>query len=184
MSNTSTPPRTPRVPRQPQERGAAAAAGGAKQAGGGGASNEPAEPVKGRNKKKLLIIGVVLALVAAGAVYFLVIAPKKANATPPAPKPGTVAALESTSVNLANGHYLRIGVALQMTTAASGGHGSDGPDGSKAKDLIISTFSGQKQETLANAGEREKLKSELREAIKKAYDDEVMDIYFTEFVTQ
>lgn len=162
-------------------------AGGAKASGGGrgGAAAEvdeaPASKLAGK-KKLIAIIAVVV--IAAAAAYFFVIAPKKAAAAEhKEPVPGEVVALESTSLNLAGGHYLRIGIALQMVEG--GGHGaSTGPDGSHAKDLIISTFSGKKIETLNNAKEREHLKEELKEKIAEAYHQEVMDIYFTEFVTQ
>lgn len=156
--------------------------------GGRTAAPEQADETTGGKtgkKKKLIAIVAVLAVVAAAAVYFFVL-PKKASAAEAAPKPGTVVALESTSLNLAGGHYLRIGIALQLTEEGSaGGHGaSDGPDGSQAKDLIIATFSGKKIETLNNAKEREALKQELAKKIGEAYHHDVMDIYFTEFVTQ
>ena len=71
-------------------------------------------------------------------------------------------------MNLAGGGYLKIGVTLEFTEEGSaGGHGGSGPDGSKATDLIISTFS---QAAPADVtGAREALKEALEEKIIEAY---------------
>jgi flagellar FliL protein len=91
--------------------------------------------------------------------------------------------LEPLAVNLAGGGYLKIGVTLQFTEAGSaGGHGGSGPDGSKATDLIISTFS---QAAPADvSGARDALKEALQEKIIEAYHGDVMEIYYNEYVTQ
>ena len=88
---------------------------------------------EGRQEKKLIIILVVLLLVAGGAGYWFFLKPP---AEPPEPVPGEVVALDPIQVNLADGHYLRIGIALQLTTEA---HEADG---SKALDAVIDLFSG------------------------------------------
>lgn len=181
---SEAPTRPARTPRTPQQRGVGNAGG----AGGKDAAAGPAEETevkKGRlarlGKKKLIMIVAALLVLGGAAAFFLM--PKKSGAAP-APKPGAVEALDSTSVNLAGGHYLRVGIALQLTTTAEAGEGSEGPDGSKAKDLLIATFSGQTVETLNNAEKREKLKKELEKKVEEAYEGQTMGIYFTEFVTQ
>ena len=60
------------------------------------------------------------------------------SSRPPAeqPEPGEVVTLEPIQINLAGGHYLRIGLALQLTADA---HEADG---SKALDATIELFSG------------------------------------------
>ena len=89
-------------------------------------------------------------------------------------------------MNLAGGGYLKIGVSLELTEeGAAGGHGA-GLDGSKATDLIISTFS---QAAPADVtGARDALKEALEEKIVEAYTEDgdplVMGIYYTEYVTQ
>jgi flagellar protein FliL len=115
-------------------------------------------------------------IVAAGAAYWFMFKPK---GEPAAPKPGEVAALDPIQVNLADGHYLSIGIALQ---GIEGGHGE--LDGSKALDATIETFSGKPIEELNKPKSREHLKEELLTELEHLYHGDVMDVYFTQFVTQ
>jgi flagellar protein FliL len=138
-------------------------------------STEAAAQPEKKSRKKL-IIAVVLLLVVAGAAYWFFLKPK--GPTPP-PEPGDVVALEAVQVNLAEGHYLRMSLALQATTSVA-----HEVEGSKALDLAISTFSGQKVGDLANPETLTHLKEELLKEIEHAYHGDVMDVYYTEFVTQ
>ena len=135
----------------------------------------------GGGKKKLVLIALVVLLAAAGAAYFFLFSGSSAEAEEPVP--GDVLKLDPIAVNLAGGGYLKIGVTLQFTEEASGGgEGKGGHDGSKATDLIISTFS---QAAPADVvGAREALKAVLEEKIVEAYHGDVMDIYYNEYVTQ
>ncbi|MEI5675458.1 MULTISPECIES: flagellar basal body-associated FliL family protein [Nocardioides] len=129
-----------------------------------------------KKSKKKLIIAVVLVLVIAGAAYWFFLKPKGPE---PAPEPGDVVALEPVQVNLAEGHYLRLSLALQATTTVA-----HEVEGSKALDLAIETFTGQKVGALANKENLALLKEELLKEIEHAYHGDVMDVYYTEFVTQ
>jgi flagellar FliL protein len=144
------------------------------------ASEETEE--KGGSKKKLIMILAVLLLAGAGAAYFFLFA-GSGEAAAEEPVPGEVLALDPIAVNLAGGGYLKIGVTLQFTEEGSaGGHGGSGPDGSKATDLIISTFSQAKPADVNGA--REALKEALEKEIVEAYHGAVMEIYYNEYVTQ
>jgi flagellar protein FliL len=144
------------------------------------ASEETEE--KGGSKKKLIMILAVLLLAGAGAAYFFLFA-GSGEAAAEEPVPGEVLALDPIAVNLAGGGYLKIGVTLQFTEEGSaGGHGGSGPDGSKATDLIISTFSQAKPADVNGA--RQALKEALQKKIVEAYDGGVMEIYYNEYVTQ
>ena len=70
-----------------------------------------AKPKKSRRKLILVVVAVVLIL-GAGAYFVL-----KPAGKPAAPKPGTVVKLDSIQINLAGGHYLRLGLALQETAS-------------------------------------------------------------------
>ena len=133
----------------------------------------PAEPEGGGRSKLIGIVLLVVALGAAGWYFFLKPKPEAA------PKPGEVVQLEPVQVNLEGGHYLRIGIALQMTTTVA-----HEPDGSKALDATIELFTGLDMNDLADAKERHKLKEELQETLVHEYHGDVMGVYFTEFVTQ
>ncbi|MGY1914586.1 flagellar basal body-associated FliL family protein [Blastococcus sp. SYSU DS0973] len=151
------------------------------------AEGEETEATSG--KKKLLLVLAVALLAGAGAAYFFLFAGSgKAEAEEEPVSSGTFLALDPVAVNLAGGGYLKIGVALELTEdgAAGGGHGGGGPDGSKAMDLIISTFSQADPRDVTGA--REALKESLQAKIIEAYTDHdvkaVMGIYYTEYVTQ
>lgn len=149
----------------------------AKDAGGKPDAGEKAP----RSKKKLIIVVLVLLLVGAGGyLKFVKAAPAEA-----APKPGTVLKLEPITLNLAEGHYLKLTLALQFTAAASAAaeHG-DKPDGSRALDAAIAQLSNRKIVELNSAGARAKVKADLMKEIGEAYEHKVMDVYFTEFVMQ
>ena len=136
-------------------------------------------------KKKLILILLVVILAAAGAAYFVLFSGESAAAEEPVSS-GTYLVLDPVAVNLAGGGYLKIGVSLELTEeGAAGGHGG-GLDGSKATDLVISTFS---QAAPADVtGARDALKEALQQKIVEAYTEDghelVMDIYYTEYVTQ
>lgn len=133
---------------------------------------EPAEESGGGRGKLIGIVVLVVALGAAGWYFFL-------RPTPEAkPKPGEVVQLEPVQVNLAGGHYLRLGLALQLTDKA---HEADG---SKALDAAISLFSGLPVGEVNKPAERDKLKEELKTELDHLYHGDVMDVYLTEFVTQ
>ena len=152
-------------------------------------------------KKKLIIIGALAAVLLAGGAgggVFLLTKDDTAAASAEEAHvelvPGEVTTLDAISLNLADGHYLKIGVALQAVEAEAGGHGgSAGPDGSKALDLTIGEFSGLSMADLSNAEQRQHYQDELEHKIIEAYkekDEEgvahevVMGIYFTQFVMQ
>lgn len=139
----------------------------------------PAEPevtdeAKGGKKKKLMIIVVAL-LVAGAAGWWFFLKPSGAPAEPVA---GEVVTLEAIQVNLAGGRYLRIGVALQLTAEA------EEADGSAALDTVIDLFSGADHADLVKSETREEYKHKLEKVLDEVYHGDVMEVYFTDFVTQ
>ncbi|WP_026421641.1 flagellar basal body-associated FliL family protein [Actinokineospora inagensis] len=135
--------------------------------------DEGTEPKK-KSKKLLIIILAVVLLGGGGGAYFVL-----GSSGTSAPTPGKVLALDAVTMNLTDGHYLKLKLALQTTSSASADL-----DGSKALDLAVAQFSNKTVAELSSNQARETQKSELKEKIGKAYDEEVMDIYLTEFVMQ
>ena len=80
------------------------------------------------------------------------------------------------------GHYLRLGFALQLIDGAGGSHGPI--DTSIALDTAIALFSGRTTEELADLTVREDLKHELEAELFELYHEEVVAVYYTDFVTQ
>jgi flagellar FliL protein len=136
-------------------------------------ATEPEAEEKKGGKKKLVIILLVLVLGGGGGYWFFL---KPAGST--APQPGIVVALDPIQVNLADGHYLSIAIALQLTDAVKEA------DGSKALDAVISVYSGLNMDDLNKAKTRTELKKELTKRVSELYEKEVMDVYLTQFVTQ
>jgi flagellar FliL protein len=95
------------------------------------------------------------------------------------PKPGKVVAMDALTLNLADGHFLKLKLALQATADVA-----EAPDGSKAVDIAISQFSNLPVAELASNAALEKAKEELTKKVEKAYEGEIMAVYFTEFVMQ
>ena len=143
--------------------------------------NAETEETEGKGgKKKLMLILLVVVLAAAGAGYFFVFT-GSGNAAAEEPVAGEVLSLDPIAVNLAGGGYLKIGVTLQFTEEGSSAH-EGALDGSKAQDLVISTFSQANPADVTGA--RDALKQALKKKIIEAYDGEVMDIYYNQYVTQ
>jgi flagellar protein FliL len=138
-----------------------------------------------KSKKMLMIIVIALVVMGGGgAGAFFMLKGDKAEAKPE-PKKGIVTAIENDlTINLADGHYLKLGFALQETEEA----GTEAVDTSEAINLAIDQYTGKSVAELSTEKGREAAKGELLEKIKKAYVEEdkeqIMDIYYTAFVTQ
>ena len=131
----------------------------------------------GPNRMLIIALAVVVLILAAGA-YFVVFAGSAEAEGEKEQVAGEVMTLESIQINLSGGHYLRLGMALQLTEDAYE------VDGSKALDAAIDQFSGLPMEDLTQAAGRRSEKRELMKHLDKLYHHEVMDVYFTEFVMQ
>ncbi|HEX6515061.1 MAG TPA: flagellar basal body-associated FliL family protein [Nocardioidaceae bacterium] len=127
-------------------------------------------------RKKVFLIGLLVIALGMGAAWWFMIRPASAEGEP---EPGAVLKLDAIQVNLAGGHYLRIGIALQASKDAG-----EELDGSKALDATIDLFSGQDMERLTSGRYRNKLKAELEKELDELYDGEVIGVYLTDFVTQ
>lgn len=160
--------------------GAARPKVGAQRIGGARQAEEVApvvEEAPKKSRKKLMVIILLVVALAAGA-YFFVFAGDKADAGPQEPVPGVVQPVESMSLNLVDGHYLRLGLGLQLV------EGVEAVDASPARDAAISLFSGRSVKELSTAEGRAKLKVTLTKQLTELYEGEVIGVYLTDFVTQ
>jgi len=131
------------------------------------------DKAKGGGKKKLIMI-IVGVLVLGGGAYMTVLKPKPTGP----PVPGVVVKLDPIQINLADSHYLRIAIGLQLVKGVAEA------DTSKAADATITVFSGLPMAQVNDPKHRELLRTELVKQLKERYDGEVMGVYFTELVTQ
>ncbi|MBO3740621.1 flagellar basal body-associated FliL family protein [Actinoplanes flavus] len=138
------------------------------------------------NKMLMMIVALAMVLLGGGGVgAFFMLRGDSASAAEEKPVKGAVVAIENPlTVNLAEGHYLKFGFALQMTEKA----GEEEVDTNEALNLAIEQYTGRTVAELSTQAGRDKIKADLLEKIEKAYekDDEqmVMDLYYTSFVTQ
>jgi flagellar FliL protein len=150
----------------------------------------PAEAPKKSKKKMLMIIVIALVVLGGGggASYYFFFKSDPAKAAEKAkPVKGAVVTMDnSITINLSDAHYLKLGFTLQLTEAA----GTEAPDISEAIDLAIDEYTGMDVATLETEKGREKAKEDLLAKVEKSYTkdgekaSEVMDIYYTQFVTQ
>ena len=95
---------------------------------------------------------------------------------------GEVVKLDSITLNLADGRFVKLGLALELKEGLKA-EGFEG-EAARALDIAISTLGDKSYAQLAAAGGRDKAKTELNDKVVKAYGGEVTEIYFTEFVMQ
>lgn len=148
--------------------------------------------------KSMMVPAMILAVAVLAAGFMMKSGGTTAEAAP-APEPtepaveGPVVETEPMTLNLADGHYLKVGLALQMAAPAEGaeaggGHGGGGeeagPSTAKALDLAITAFSAHTKKELSSPKQRQTVKKHLAAEISEAYHGEVVDIYFTQFVMQ
>ena len=141
------------------------------------AASAEGAPKKFKKKLMIIIIAIVVALAGGGGAY-LMLSPSEVAAEPP-PEPGMVIPLEAITINLSDGHYLKLKLSLQATADVK-----EELDGSKALDIAIEEFSNRPMAELFSNEERLRAKADLKEKLAEAYEGEVMDVYFTNFVIQ
>ena len=143
-------------------------------------------------KKKIIIIAVVVLLgggyVAKG---FVMPPPKNTDKVK-----GTLYLLpKEFLVNLTDGRYGKVDVALLLAPgqsngataeAASGNSGEVGtlPEEALIRDLIVNLLTNQNSNALIDASQREKLKHKILTAIQTSTDVKVSDVLFTDIAVQ
>lgn len=158
---------------------------GAAQDGGKGKKGK--RDKKGGGGKSNLVPAIVLALGIAGGGYFMGSGGSaEAGEAVPTTEPvvlGEIATMEAININLAEGHFLRVGLALQLIEGVEKAEFEKG-ETAKANDLLISNLGGRSMAELASAEGRELIKTHLKEQMKEVYEGDVVDVFFTDFVMQ
>lgn len=96
---------------------------------------------------------------------------------------GEIATIEAININLADNHFLRVGIALQLIEGIEKAEFEKG-ETSKANDLLIQKLGGRSMAELSSAEGREEIKTSLKEQLTEVYHGEVVDVFFTDFVMQ
>ena len=181
-------------------------------AGESGRAAKGAKQAKPKKGKKKIIMLVVAGLVVVAGVKFVILKPAPpptcavaapaagagtadttTTTTAPAgagtekctpPVAGAALVLEPITVNLADGHFLKLGLALQLADTADPKVMSEEGGGAKALDTAIGLFGSARYDDLLTPDARDIAKAKLAEIVTRDYDGEVLDVYFTEFVMQ
>ena len=142
-------------------------------------------------KKKLIIVLPIVLLAAAGGVYKFVLAPKPAPPPPPKIAGSLVKLPQEFVLNLADGHYGRVTVALVVEGhAAGGGHGAADPNSSgllqeaAIRSIVTDELTGVERDELIERKHRHHVLEKLAKRIKKETDEHVHEVLFTDIAVQ
>lgn len=145
------------------------------------------EPSRSRAKKLAVVIGAV-ALLAGGYVVMSGGGSADAAAAPEAPEvpvAGEVVPLDPITLNLADGRFLKVGLALQLVEGvAAPAPGDVAGFAAPALDEAISLLGATSYDALVAPGGRDAAKADLSTRIGERYAGDVMGVYFTELVMQ
>jgi flagellar protein FliL len=156
---------------------------------------------KDKSGRSNLVPAIVLAIGVAAAGYFMgsggtsaeAVAPAGAETIEAAPVPGEFVEVEPMTLNLDGGRFLRVGVSfltVEGFEAIDGDPHKGEParfypeHASKLRDQLIAMFGGREVSTLLGAEGLEAAKTELLERANVVLDDQVLEVYFVEFVMQ
>jgi flagellar FliL protein len=169
-------------------------------------TEEGAKPGKAKKGKGNLIPAVVVAVGLVGGAYMMkggggakkgaagttvaAGSPVTTSTTDPMLAPATaktlaqVAKLDDITLNLSDGHFLKVGLALQLAPKAVVTDYTTGGAAAKALDLAIGVFGADNYAQLVQPAIREQAKADLARKVVAAYNGQVQGIYITDFVMQ
>ncbi|GGC18433.1 hypothetical protein GCM10010972_34610 [Cellulomonas carbonis] len=146
---------------------------------GAAEQSRPSAAPTGPRRRRILALALVITLTG-GTGYWFVARPALSSTTEEAPPmPGEILPVEPINLNLADGRYLRLGFALQLTAEVE-----EDLEPARALDIAIDVFSGRTLEEVTSPEGRQVLKDLLAARVQESYDGQVMSLYITEFVTQ
>jgi flagellar FliL protein len=159
----------------------------AKDGAKGGGMKEKLLPVV------LLLVGVVVGSKVLGGGSTTIVQAAEPVTTAAAEAETEVVPLDPITLNLSDGHILKVGLALKkavLPAAAAGGHGAapakDDPTKgyAGALDVAIRILGAGTYEELITPEGRAKVQDELAMALAEKTHDEVVGVYFWQFIVQ
>ena len=100
------------------------------------------------------------------------------------PKEGAVIKLDSQVINLADGKYIKVAVALQLSSAENAELFEEEGLGAKASNEVIAILTGRSGAELTTPEVRAEVQEELTASIRPLFECNVLDVLLTEFVVQ
>ncbi len=146
-------------------------------------------PEPARKKRSNLIPALIVAVGLLGAGFMVRTADKGDESTDSAAAeeelvPGEIVQLEPMTLNLADGRYLRLGLAVELVEGVPGAEWMEHGGSSRYMDLIIDRIGERTGEEIVAAGGRDDLKELLRDGGAELFPEEFSEIYVTEFIVQ
>ena len=155
------------------------------------ATEATADDEDGKGKRGKLVMGAVAVVALAAGAYVMVPGGEDAGAAGASaeeaeePVEGEVVPLEAITLNLADGRFLKVGLALQLVEGVTPPAEAEVAGyAAPALDEAISLLGSLTYDELVAPGARDKAKSSLSQRVAARYEDDVMGVYFTEFVMQ
>lgn len=158
-------------------------------------TEEPAAEGEGQKKEKgkkgamLPALIVAIAVLAGGAMAGGVIGggdaseaaemaePEPTETAPP--QLGAITELDALTLNLSDGHFLKVGVAIEWSPDVV----EELPT-APVYDTMIALFGPQTRDELSPVSARDRAKDDLLEDLAEIYGEGIVRLYFTEFVMQ
>ncbi len=140
-----------------------------------------------------LVPALVLAAGIAAGGYFMGGSSADSAAVVAEPEPAVVAGevieLDAVTVNLANGRFVRVGVAILASEDYEPIESDDGwrfPSGheSRLRDQLIANFAGRDVSAVTGHDSLEVVKADLLERSNRVLDGHALEVYLTELVVQ
>jgi flagellar protein FliL len=138
-----------------------------------------------KKKSPMMLIMLLVVGLLGGVGVSKVMGGSSGPAVEPPPEAGEIANIEPININLADGHFLRIGVGAQLTKKVpEKAEAWVKVEGAKVRDAVIKVFSGKELTVVRSTTGREELVRELDELVSESTEKQVMKVYLAEYVSQ
>lgn len=92
--------------------------------------------------------------------------------------------LDSVTVTLQDGGYLKFAVALQLAKDTKAAEFVKENEGEKARSVALESFTCRTTQDVSTAAGQQEAKDEVAARVVNSYHGEVLDVYFTEWIIQ
>jgi flagellar FliL protein len=152
-------------------------------------SGEATEPKQKKPVMMIMVLVIAAVLVFTCTLVFgKKISAKDNKHKTPVVEKGTIIPLDEFLVNLTddgNDHFLKVSLALEFTKASGKSAETMKEDAPRVRDAVLSVLSTKSRADVSTTIGREKLKNDIKASVNQALgDDEVLNVYFVNFVTQ
>jgi len=151
------------------------------------------EPIAAETKSKKPMLIMVLVVVAV-IVFTCTLAfgkkimAKDKNKKAVVAEKGTIIPLDEFLVNLndpGSDHFLKVSLALEFTKKSGKTAETIKEEAPRLRDAVLGVLTAESRDDVTKAGGHENLKKLIKDNVNKALgDDEVLNVYYTNFVTQ